>query len=94
MATFKVIVTSDLTESCVLHVEADDRIAANDLALDMAREDQSLKWETDDCNPRRPYIGDVDGAELIDYDYCQACGRFSGDCSRDPCPAVIADREA
>lgn len=27
-------------------------------------------------------------------DTCTACERDSLDCSRDPCPAVIADREA
>lgn len=32
--------------------------------------------------------GDVD-----ETDMCSACGRYGPDCSRDPCPAVIADRE-
>lgn len=27
-------------------------------------------------------------------DVCTACGRASLDCSREPCPAVIADRES
>jgi hypothetical protein len=37
---------------------------------------------------------DADLAEAADGDTCTACGRDSLDCSRDPCAAVIADREA
>jgi hypothetical protein len=30
----------------------------------------------------------------LDDDYCRGCGRLSGDCSRNPCEAVIADRSS
>ncbi len=65
MPTFRVIVTSDMTESCVLYVEAADAAEANQTALDKAYADPCLKWEVDDGNGRRPYIGDPDGAEEV-----------------------------
>ena len=39
--------------------------------------------------------GKLDATLSIDReDTCTACGRISIDCSRDPCDAVIADRQA
>lgn len=37
---------------------------------------------------------DADLAEAAGDEVCHGCGRPSLDCSRDPCPDVIADREA
>ena len=49
-------------------------------------------------DPARAIIARIDGTdsdlvEAADGDTCEACGRASIDCSREPCPAVIADRE-
>lgn len=40
----------------------------------------------------RPVEGDTDLAEAAEGDACNACGRASIDCSRDPCAAVLRDR--
>lgn len=40
-----------------------------------------------------PADDDSDLAEAADGETCDACGRASIDCSRDPCAAVIRDRE-
>jgi hypothetical protein len=37
--------------------------------------------------------GDADLVETTDGEICTACHRPSIECSRDPCPAVIEDRE-
>jgi len=49
-------------------------------------------WEHCPAFLRQQFADDSDLAEAAAGETCTACGRASIECSRAPCPAVIADR--
>ncbi len=62
MKTFSVIVTRDITESCVVTVQAEDEDAAKDLAIDKAlasKERPENEWHTDE-SAGDPYVTGCD----------------------------------
>lgn len=69
MPKFDVIVTVDTTESAVIRVEADSMKDANYKALDEARlNGPKYDWQPDDNVSWQPYLGDEDGATLVEDD--------------------------
>lgn len=54
MPKFRVLITADVTASCMVEVEADDVAEAMDAAIKIAR-DKPQEWELDDENEFRPY---------------------------------------
>lgn len=96
-----VTITRDTTESTRVDVEASSPEEARRLALDEANSDpNAFDWVQDDAFGGDPYLADPDAELDTDQDLadaakgetCTACHRASIDCSRDPCPEVIADR--
>lgn len=59
MPKYTVILTRDVTESCIVHVEAPNGGAAEDVALAALRGQDAPKWVLDDNYDRRPYVTDV-----------------------------------
>lgn len=68
MPKYRVLVTRDATESIALEINAPDVHDAEQLAVERAREDDSLVWELDDGNIPHPYIGDPGNSEEIEED--------------------------
>jgi aromatic ring hydroxylase len=64
MALFRVRVTRDVTESVDIDVYAETKDEANDLALDVAKNDV-VDWQTDDGNDYEPFVSDPQGTEEI-----------------------------
>lgn len=61
MAAFTVIVTRDVTVSCVLTIDADTEEAAHEAALKMiADHPGQISWELDDCVGGDPYVTGCD----------------------------------
>lgn len=61
MPKFTVILTRDITESCVIEVEATNIRDASDLAMQKLGETDNPGWEVDDgsCGTSPAYITDV-----------------------------------
>lgn len=59
MTKFTVILTRDITESCVVHVEAKDAEAAEDVALSKLQGLDAPRWKLDDNWGGAPYVTDV-----------------------------------
>lgn len=69
MPLYDVIVTADVTESAVIRVEGDSIRDASYKALDEARlNGPKYDWQRDEGNSWQPYLGDEDGATLVDDD--------------------------
>lgn len=69
MPLYDVIVTADVTESAVIRVEGDSIRDASYKALDEARlNGPKYDWQRDEGNSWQPYLGDEDGATLVDED--------------------------
>ena len=60
MAKYTIIVTRDITESCVVKIEADNIEAASDAAIDLVH-GSSHEWTVDDgsCGTSPAYITDI-----------------------------------
>lgn len=60
MRKYTIIVTRDITESCVVKVEADNMAAASDKAMDLVH-GSSHEWIVDDgsCGTSPAYITDI-----------------------------------
>ena len=60
MPTFRIIVTRDVTESCVVTVSAADRDEAGTKALEhVLHYPDKVDWELDDCTGGDPYTTDI-----------------------------------
>jgi hypothetical protein len=64
MPRYRVIVTRDTTESAWIIVDAASPEEADEAALEQAR-DGDVRWDPDEGNELRPYIGDPEGCELL-----------------------------
>lgn len=86
------------------HVERD---AAGNLVLEYDGMGTNVCWDACEQLKRdgQPVYQTEDGEEYLERDlelvedddedaFCKGCGRYGPVCSRDPCPDVIADREA
>lgn len=60
MPRYSIIITRDITESCVTHVEADSPGAAHEAALEWLSQCDDPGWQVDDgsCGTSPAYITD------------------------------------
>jgi len=66
MPLFSGIVTRDVTESVEITVEADTPEKAQDELLSAAKYNSNIKWEKDENEPSKIYLGDPDAVEQVE----------------------------
>jgi hypothetical protein len=84
-----------------------ERDASGQIILEYGDDGTEICWDTAEQIKRdgSPVYQTEDGEEYLERDleliddddddaFCGGCGRYGPVCSRDPCPAVIADRAA
>lgn len=65
MKTYQVIVTRDITESTVIHVQAKSEEEAHEKAEEMLMDAHDLNWEIDDCSES---VGSITGCDEVGDD--------------------------
>lgn len=78
MPTFRIIVTRDVTESCVVTVSAAGAAKAQVKALEhVLHHPDKVDWEPDDCIGDDPYVTDCEQSDRIAA--CEGCGNTLND---------------
>ncbi len=78
MPTYTIIVTRDVTESCVVTVSATDKDAAEIKALEhVLHHPDKADWALDDCVGGDPYVTNVELDDSIAA--CEGCGNTLND---------------
>jgi hypothetical protein len=77
MPTYRIIVTRDVTESCVVTVSAADAAKAQVKALESVwNSPHGMDWEPDDCVGGDPYVTDCEENKVA---ACEGCGNTLND---------------